>query len=140
MKSFKGLLVTGLFLFASSLALAQIKVDPNEDPTSAGAWSGGNTSGQGNFMSNCTPCHGFEGKGDGMLAEDLGVKPRNLSDTEFMSAKSDDDLFKVIKEGGASVGLTENMIPFNEQMSDEEIKNVIAYLRSDICKCTFKGM
>jgi mono/diheme cytochrome c family protein len=126
-----------MFLFSGSLALAQIAVDPNKDPTSAAAWSGGNTSGQGNFMSNCTPCHGFEGKGDGMLAEALGVEPRNLSDVDFMSSASNDHLFKVIKEGGISVGLTENMIPFNEQMSDEEIWNVVAYLRNDICKCAF---
>ncbi len=139
MKSLRYLLIAGLFIFSGSFALAQIKVDPTKDPTDAGAWSAGNTSGQGNFMSNCTPCHGFEGKGDGMLAEELDVKPRDLSDAEIMSSKSDDYLFKVIKEGGTSVGLTENMTPFNEQMSDEEINNVIAYLRSDICKCAFIG-
>ncbi len=118
-------------------AEAQVKVDPKTDPTSQSAWSGGNTSGQGTFMSLCTSCHGNEGKGNGMLADMLDVKPRDLSDVEFMTSVPDEHLFKVIKDGGASVGLTENMTPFNEQMSDEEIINVIAYLRSDICKCTF---
>ena len=90
-------------------------------------------------MSICASCHGYEGKGDGVLSEELDVKPRDLSNPKLMVTKSDDHLFKVIKEGGASVGLSENMTPFNEQMSDEEIKNIIAYLRSDICKCTFSG-
>lgn len=139
MKFFKGLLFAGLLLCSGSVTLAQIKVDPTKDPTGAGAWTAGNASGQGNYMSNCTPCHGFEGKGDGMLAEELDVKPRNLADAKVMSSKTDEHLFKVIKEGGASVGLTENMTPFNEQMSDEEINNVIAYLRSDICKCAYSG-
>lgn len=139
MNSFKGLLIAGLFLFSGSFALAQISVDPKEDPTSAGAWSGGTASGEGNFMSICTSCHGYEGKGDGMLAEELDVKPRDLSNPKFMTTKSDDHLFKVIKEGGVSVGLSENMTPFNEQISDQEIKNVIAYLRSDICKCAYGG-
>lgn len=139
MKYLKGLLLAGLFLCSGSVALAQISVSPGEDPTSAGAWSGGNTSGQGNFMSICASCHGYEGKGDGMLAEELDVLPRNLSDPKFMTTKSDDHLFKVIKEGGASVGLSESMAPFNEQLSDEEIKNIIAYLRSDVCKCASSG-
>ena len=139
MKSFVKLLLAGLFLSYASLALAQISVSPQEDPTSAGAWSGGNASGEGNFMSVCASCHGYEGKGDGVLAEELDVKPRDLSSDKFMSSKSDDHLFKVIKEGGASVGLSENMTPFNEQINDEEIKNIIAYLRSDICKCEFGG-
>ena len=139
MRSFMRLLLAGLFLSYSSFALAQISVSPGEDPTSAGAWSGGNASGEGNFMSICASCHGYEGKGDGVLAEELDVKPRDLSGDKFMSSKSDDHLFKVIKEGGASVGLSENMTPFNEQINDEEIKNIIAYLRSDICKCEFGG-
>ncbi|MCK5444090.1 MAG: cytochrome c [Rhodospirillaceae bacterium] len=139
MNSFKGLLIAGLFLCSGSVALAQISVSPGEDPTSAGAWSGGTASGQGNFMSICASCHGYEGKGDGMLAEELDVLPRNLSDPKFMTAKSDDHLFKVIKEGGASVGLSESMAPFNEQLNDEEIKNIVTYLRSDICKCASGG-
>ena len=57
----------------------------------------------------------------------LDVKPRDLSDAEFMSSKPDEHLFKVIKEGGAAVGLTENMTPFMDQLSDEEIGNVVAY-------------
>ncbi|MCK5167529.1 MAG: cytochrome c [Rhodospirillaceae bacterium] len=139
MRSFVKLLLAGLFLSYASLASAQISVDPQADPTSAGAWSGGNASGEGNFMSVCASCHGYEGKGDGVLSEELDVKPRDLSNPKLMTTKSDDHLFKVIKEGGASVGLSENMTPFNEQISDEEIKNVIAYLRSDICKCAFSG-
>ncbi len=109
------------------------------DPMSQSTWTAGNSSGLGNFQSYCASCHGPEGKGDGMLADILDVKPRNLSDAAIMAAKSDAHLFKVIKDGGASVGLSENMTPFNEQMSDEEIKNVIKYIRSDLCKCTYKA-
>lgn len=105
------------------------------DPTSRQAWSAGNASGGGNFQSYCMPCHGEQGKGDGMLAESLDVKPRNLSDAKFLQTKSDAHLFKVIKEGGASVGLTENMTPFSGQLSDKEIHNVIRFIRKEICHC-----
>ena len=90
-------------------------------------------------MSICASCHGYEGKGDGMLAEELDVKPRDLTNPKFMNSKSDEHLFKVISEGGASVGLSESMAPFSYQISAEEIKNLVAYLRSDICKCVPPG-
>ncbi len=108
------------------------------NPTSAAAWSAGNAAGVGNFMSYCMPCHGAEGKGDGVLSESLDVKPRNLSDSEFMAPKPDEYFFKIVKNGGAAVGLTENMPPFQDQLSDEEIGNVIAYLRKEICQCEFE--
>jgi len=133
----RSLLIIGLLLASASPSPAQIKVDPESDPTSRGAWSGGMMSGGGTFMSVCTSCHGAEGNGDGVLAESLDVKPRVLSDAAYMSSISDDHLFKVIKEGGASVGLTENMTPFADQLSDKEIRNVILYLRKDVCKCAY---
>lgn len=139
MNYLKSLLAAGLFLSFASPALAQISVTPGEDATSAGAWSGGNASGQGNFMSICAACHGYEGKGDGMLAEELDPRPRDLANPKFMATKSDAHLFKVIAEGGASVGLSEGMAPFNEQLSEAEIRNVISYMRSDICKCAYDG-
>jgi len=131
-------LFAGILLGVGMLAVTQASGGQKSDPTSAAAWDAGNTSGSGNFMSYCMPCHGAGGKGDGMLSEDLDVKPRDLSDPKFMSSKPDEHLFKVIKEGGAAVGLTENMTPFMGQLSDKEIGNVVAYLRKEICKCEFK--
>ncbi len=131
-------LFAGVLLGAVMFVMTQASGGQKSDPTSAAAWSAGNASGAGNFMSYCMPCHGAEGKGDGMLAEDLDAKPRDLSDAEFLSSKPDKHLFKVIKEGGAAVGLTENMTPFMGQLSDEEIDNVIVYLRKEICGCEFE--
>lgn len=131
-------LFAGLVLGTALLAGGGASGGQNSDPTSAAAWRTGNTSGAGNYMSYCISCHGAEGRGDGVLVENLDVKPRNLSDVTFMSSKPDKHLFKVIKEGGAAVGLTENMTPFMGQLSDEEIGNIIAYLRKEICKCEFK--
>ncbi|MCP4326946.1 MAG: cytochrome c [Alphaproteobacteria bacterium] len=132
------MLFAGILLGAGLFAIASANGGEEPDPTSAAAWSAGNASGAGNFMSYCMPCHGAEGKGDGMLVESLDVRPRDLSELKFMSSKPDKHLFKVIKEGGGAVGLTENMTPFMDQLSDEEINNVVAYLRTEICKCEFK--
>ncbi|MDP6515485.1 MAG: cytochrome c [Alphaproteobacteria bacterium] len=139
MKAINCTLFLGMLLGAGMLAMTQANGSQESDPTSAEAWSAGNTSGAGNFFSYCMPCHGAEGKGDGMLAESLDVKPRNLSDAKLMSSKPDKHLFKVIKEGGSAVGLTENMTPFMNQLSDEEIGNIIGYIREEICQCDFEA-
>ncbi|MDP6689222.1 MAG: cytochrome c [Alphaproteobacteria bacterium] len=138
MKKISPVLIACALLGAGILAATQASGGQTSDPTAASAWSAGNAAGLGNFMSYCMPCHGETGKGDGMLSEDLDVKPRNLAEPAFLSSKSDEHLFKVIKDGGAAVGLTENMTPFAGQLSDKEIRNVIAYLRKEICKCEFK--
>ncbi len=137
MNSISCSLFAGILVGAGMVAMTQASGGQKSDPTSADAWSAGNTSGAGNFMSYCVPCHGAEGKGDGMLSESLDVKPRNLSDAKFMAPKPDKYLFQIVKKGGAAAGLTENMPPFMDQLSDEEIGNVIAYLRKEICRCEF---
>lgn len=124
-----------------SYASLKIRTEPLAEPAYGNqeTWGGeqGNQSGKGNFDRWCVPCHGGQGKGDGLLAETLGegMEPTDLSDAEMMSAHSDDFLFTVIKTGGHNVGLNEAMMSFGENLSDEETKNIIAYIRSDICKC-----
>lgn len=129
----------------ASYANLKIKTEGLKEPDygTEATWGGaqGKVSGKGNFEAWCVPCHGPQGKGDGMLAETLGegIKPRNLSDAKLLSIRADDFLFKVIKNGGASVGFSEAMMSFGQTFTDEEIKNIIAYLRSDICKCKEQG-
>lgn len=91
------------------------------------------------FQANCAACHGPEGKGDGAAAAALDPKPRNLSDAAYMSTLNNDHLVKVISEGGASVGKSPMMAAWGGILSNDDISNVIAYLRKDICKCEFKA-
>lgn len=78
----------------------------------------------------CAACHGATGKGDGMAAAALNPKPRNLADPAVMSKKTDADLAKVIKNGGAAVGLSPTMPPWAGSLSDDDIANVIAHIRT----------
>jgi cytochrome c oxidase cbb3-type subunit 3 len=87
----------------------------------------------------CASCHGETGKGDGVAAAALDPKPRDLSDAEYVSTLSDEHLFKVIKEGGASVEKSPLMPAWGGVLSDDKIWDVIAYLRADICKCQHKA-
>src|SRR5918996_300744 len=78
----------------------------------------------------CASCHGQSGKGDGPAAAALNPKPRDHTDKAYMSTLSDDDLLKVIKNGGASVGKSPLMPPWGASLNDDQIKDVIAYVRT----------
>jgi mono/diheme cytochrome c family protein len=47
-----------------------------------------------------------------------------------MNALSNEHLFKVIKEGGAAVGKSPLMAPWGGALSDDQIRDVVAYVRS----------
>jgi cytochrome c oxidase cbb3-type subunit 3 len=82
----------------------------------------------------CASCHGQSGKGDGPAAAALNPKPRDHTDKETMSKLSDDELLKVIKNGGASVGKSPLMPAWGASLKDEQIQDVIAYVRTLCCQ------
>jgi mono/diheme cytochrome c family protein len=82
------------------------------------------------FENYCVSCHGPRGEGDGPVAASLDPKPAHLGDRATMSGKQDDYLFQVIKNGGASVGRSPMMAPWGGSLSDAQIRDVIAYIRS----------
>ena len=79
----------------------------------------------------CVSCHGATGAGDGPVGAALppAMKPRNLV-TEPMKYATDDAKFlELLKKGGAAVGLNA-LMPANGQVSDDDLKAIIAYVRS----------
>ncbi|MGB7290743.1 MAG: cytochrome c [Thermodesulfobacteriota bacterium] len=113
----------------NSIGAVLAKAEPEGDPAK----------GKEIFQANCAACHGPEGKGDGAAAAALDPKPRNLSDADYVSTLSNEHLLKVITEGGASVGKSPMMAAWGGILSENDILNVIAYVRKDICKCEYKG-
>lgn len=111
--------------------------------TAAWATKGDSKLGKQKYLENmrCSACHGDSGKGDGPAAAALNPKPRNYTDCKDMGKRSDAELFKAIKEGGPAVGLSPLMVAFGSQLSDKEIWDVIAFIRSipsPPCKVTAK--
>ena len=86
-----------------------------------------------NYTAYCAKCHGPEGRGDGPSAGSLATKPQDYTDCAAMQKISDDTMFKVIKGGGASVGLPGDMPAWGDGLSDPEIHDLVAYLRT-FCK------
>jgi mono/diheme cytochrome c family protein len=82
------------------------------------------------FTTLCTPCHGESGRGDGGAGRTLKAHPADFTDCSRMSKESDDKVFRVIKEGGASNGLSSEMQPWGKAFDDDEIRGLVAYVRT----------
>ena len=78
----------------------------------------------------CAACHGVAGEGDGPLTRLLPVVPPRHSDAAYMGKLSDAYLFRLLKEGGPAVGKSPLMNAWGNNLSDERIGDVIAYLRT----------
>ncbi len=97
------------------------------------------TSAASSYKDTCAKCHGDLGKGDGPKAKELKDKDGkvvacgDLTDCAKMAKVTDDDMFKELKEGGASVGKTKFMTPYGDAMEDDEIKAMVSYVRT-LCK------
>src|SRR5215831_10254435 len=75
------------------------------------------------YEQRCLDCHGSEGRGDGRKALSLSPRPGNLI-SAATSAKSDEDLLKIIANGRTE------MPAWKDELSDEQQRDVLAYIRS----------
>ena len=103
-------------LLVPTFGLAQSKGDPK--------------AGKVKYDANCVGCHGATGKGDGAAAAALNPKPQDHTDGKVMNALTDKYLFDIIKDGGAAMKKAAFMPASNKKLSDQEISDVVAYIRS----------
>lgn len=82
----------------------------------------------------CTQCHGVDGNGKGINAKAMSVAPRDHTDTKEMSARTDEELFKVIQQGGASINKSILMPVWGGNFTDDDIHALVAHLRELCCK------
>jgi len=75
------------------------------------------------FAKTCSPCHGKEGQPSAVFQKQ-GV--RSFKDAEWQKTATDEQITKSIKEGKKGT----MMAAFGKQFSDEEIKDLVAYVRS----------
>ena len=73
----------------------------------------------------CAPCHGINGEGG--PGNDLIPAAPSLVDDMWDHGSTDGEIFNNIKNG---VPPDFNMVPFKDQLKDEEIWSVVNYLRS----------
>ena len=87
-----------------------------------------------NYKAYCWQCHGMQANGMGLNIRDMSVQPRDHTDKKSMSGRSDEELFKVIKEGGLAIDKSLLMPPWGDILNDGEIKDMVNYLRKR-CGC-----
>lgn len=86
--------------------------------------------GKAKYQELCATCHGASGKGDGPAAVGLPTKPRNHTDAAYMNKLKDQQVFDMIKKGGQAMGKSPLMPAWGSQLNDEQIRDLVAYIRT----------
>jgi mono/diheme cytochrome c family protein len=81
-----------------------------------------------NYKTHCTSCHGSDGKSQTRLGRKSGAK--DLSDKAALAKLADEEVFKTIKLGRKNNKGEEKMEPFGDDLSDAEITELVAYVRT----------
>jgi len=76
------------------------------------------------YVFDCRQCHGNTGKGDGDMSHAGGV-PSDFTDDVWQHGGSDGEIFLVIRDG-----VTADMQGYGGQIADEDIWNLVNYIRS----------
>jgi high-affinity iron transporter len=82
------------------------------------------------YAQHCATCHGATGGADGPITSDLSTKPARHDDGAVMNALSNEQLVRVIAEGGAALGKSPQMTPFGGVLTPGEVLDVVAFVRS----------
>jgi len=80
------------------------------------------------WTENCASCHGGNGKGATRAGRQAGVK--DLTDVEYQKKFSDEETFARIKNGAKDESGKEEMKAFGDKLTDEQINELIAFVRS----------
>jgi mono/diheme cytochrome c family protein len=121
------LLLLGMLLAALTNFLLMAQGDPEaakmKNPVATTPES--LAAGQQLYQRYCAVCHGKNGQGGS--GNDLSPPAPNLIDAEWKHGSTDGEIFKVIKEG---VPPELNMEPWGDRIKDQDIWNIVNYIRS----------
>ena len=124
----RGLQGAGLLLLAGMVIAAAV---PSTQPAStataeAALGSVPETAANGRviYEQSCVSCHGPTGRGDGVAGWALDPPPADFTAPHF-TAHTEAELFDSVKNGIPGT----SMPPFGSSLSDEQIRDVLAYIR-----------
>jgi len=80
-------------------------------------------------LQDCAECHGDTGKVD-VIVMHMDEPPRDQSDAQYMNTLTDAFLYLAICRGGADVGRSIVMPAWGDYYSDQEIKDLVAHIRT----------
>jgi mono/diheme cytochrome c family protein len=82
------------------------------------------------YATHCATCHGDQGKGDGVAARSLPVKPADHTNGAVMNQLSDKFLTDIITSGGSAVNKSGFMPAWGSSLNDKQVSDLVAYVRS----------
>jgi high-affinity iron transporter len=84
------------------------------------------------FADRCARCHGQAGKGDGPDLAKLHPtsSPVDWTRSVVMKKWSDEEILAIITKGGKAVDSSPIMPPFGGKLSDAQIQDLLAFIRS----------
>ena len=80
-----------------------------------------------NWDNNCASCHGSDGKAQTKTGKKLKIK--DYTDATVQAGLKDDEMVKAISEGIKSDTGKEKMKAFKDDLSADEIKDLVAFVR-----------
>lgn len=80
-----------------------------------------------NWENHCAKCHGADGKGQTKAGRKLNV--RDYTDPKVQAEMKDADIIKITTEGAKDKNGKERMKAYKDELSPEEIKEFVAYIR-----------
>lgn len=108
MKNHTKLLTSGLVFLASAALCSAAPVAENWD-------------------NHCTKCHGADGKGQTKVGKKLKLK--DYTDAKVQAEMKDEDIIKATADGIFDAAGKEKMKAYKEELSADEIKEFVAYIR-----------
>jgi len=81
-----------------------------------------------NWTQSCASCHGQDGAGKTKIGRKVGAK--DLADAAYQKSFTDAQLFDHLKAGETDADGKSKMKPFGDKLSDDDLKAVVAYVRS----------
>jgi len=78
------------------------------------------------YANYCVTCHGINADGNGRAARLHNPRPANLR----ASDKNNAYIALIVRRGGEALGRSPSMPPWGEELTDEQVSDVVAFVRS----------
>lgn len=82
------------------------------------------------YANYCVTCHGINADGNGRTARLYSPRPANLRATD----KNADYVELIVRKGGEAIGRSDKMPPWGEELTDEQIRDVVFFVKSFAAK------
>jgi len=117
-------------LLTSMLWVGRVAVLLLSTSLGGAAWAQSIEEGKTLYATHCATCHGDQGKGDGVAARSLPVKPADHTNGPVMNQLSDKFLTDIVTKGGSAVNKSGFMPAWGSSLDQKQVASVVAYVRS----------